>query len=138
MGVCNIFNNKWWRYVSEFIIMKYYVFEMWMFYVGLFDYKWSLKSVGFFLFFIFVFVIYVIYCLFFCSKFKVYDVVCISCLWYFYEIFKVVICGWDGFIKYWDWVILVFLSLSYYFLSVCSEFWGKWKFCLVNGKMYKW
>lgn len=38
----------------------------------------------------------------FYSRFKVYDKVCIGVVWYFYEIFKVITCGWDGFIKLWD------------------------------------
>lgn len=36
------------------------------------------------------------------NKFKAYDDVCVGVLWYFYEILKVVTCGWDGVIKYWD------------------------------------
>lgn len=33
---------------------------------------------------------------------KCYEGVCIGVEWYFLEQLKVVICGWDGFIKYWD------------------------------------
>ena len=39
-----------------------------------------------------------------CSKFKAHDAVCIGCAWHPHETSKVVTCGWDGLIKYWDWV----------------------------------
>ncbi|XP_028415005.1 pre-mRNA-processing factor 17-like [Dendronephthya gigantea] len=36
------------------------------------------------------------------SKFKAHDTVCIGCAWHPHETSKVVTCGWDGLIKYWD------------------------------------
>ncbi|KXJ18778.1 Pre-mRNA-processing factor 17 [Exaiptasia diaphana] len=35
-------------------------------------------------------------------KFKAHDAVCIGCAWHPHETSKVVTCGWDGLIKYWD------------------------------------